>query len=95
MTQGKLSSAEQRMGKEDGGLARHSVECTGNIDWKGAKIVDRETGLRQRKVREGIESLRERHHGMRVLVNHDQLEMWKPILNDYFELERKHIFPRL
>ena len=53
-----ISSAEQRMGKEDGVLARHSVECTGNIDWEGAKIVGRETGLRQRKVREGIESLR-------------------------------------
>ena len=39
MVQGKLSSAEQRMGKEEGGLARHSVECTGNIDWDGAKIV--------------------------------------------------------
>ena len=71
MAQGKLSSAEQRMGKEDGGLARYSVECTGNIDWEGAKIVGRETGLRQRKVREGIESLRERHHGMRVLNNHE------------------------
>ena len=95
MAQGKLSSTEQRMGKEDGGLARHSVECTGNSDWEGAKIVGRETVLRQRKVREGIESLHERHHGMRVLNSHGQLEMWKPILNDYFELERKHIFPRL
>ena len=32
MAQGKLSSAEQRMEKEDGGLTRHGVECTGNID---------------------------------------------------------------
>ena len=75
MAQEKLSSAEQRMGKEDGALARHSVECTGNIDWEGAKIVCRETGLQQRKVREGIASLRERHHGMRVLNYHEQLEM--------------------
>ena len=36
------------------GLARHSVECTGNIDWEGAKRVGRETGLRQRKVREEL-----------------------------------------
>ena len=83
------------MGKEDGDLACHSVECTGNIDWEGAKIVGREMGLRQRKVREGIELLHERHHGMRVLNNHEQLEMWKPILNDYFELVRKHIFRRI
>ena len=29
MAQGKPSFAEQRMEKEDGGLARHSVEYTG------------------------------------------------------------------
>ena len=28
MAQGKLSSVEQRMGKEDRGLARHCVECS-------------------------------------------------------------------
>ena len=95
MAQGKLSSAEQQMGKKDRGLAPHSVECTGNIDWEGAKMVGRETGLRQRKVRERIESLRERHHGMRVLNNHERLEMWKPILNDYFELKKKTHFPAL
>ena len=37
-------------------------------------------GLRQRKVREGIESLRERHNGMEALNNHEQLETWKLIL---------------
>ena len=51
-------------------------------------LVSREMGLGQRKVHE-------RQHGMRVLNNQEQLEMWKPILNDYFELERRHIFPRL
>ena len=29
------------MGNEDGGLALHSVECTGNIDWDGAKITQK------------------------------------------------------
>ena len=70
------------MGKEDGVLARHSVECTGNIDWEGAKIVGRETGLRQRKVREGIESLRNDTMEWDFSTI-KQLKVWKPILNDY------------
>ena len=32
---------------------------------------------------------------MRVLNNHEQLEMWKPIPNDYFELRKKTYFPAL
>ena len=30
--------AKKRMGKEDGGLARHSVECTEGIDWENNSI---------------------------------------------------------
>ena len=55
---GKLTAAKERMGKEDGGLARHSVECTRGIDWENARILGIENRLRQRNVREGIESLR-------------------------------------
>ena len=42
---GKLESAEQRMGKEDGGLARHSVKCKGEIEWEKAEVVAMEKGL--------------------------------------------------
>jgi len=45
-------SAEKRMGKEDGGLARHTVECQSGVDWGNAEIVVRERGLKQRKVLE-------------------------------------------
>ena len=38
------------MGKEDGGLARHTVECQSGVDWGNAEIVARERGLEQRKV---------------------------------------------
>ena len=40
-----------RMGKEDGGLARHTVECQSGVDWGNAVIVARE-----REFSKGIES---------------------------------------
>jgi hypothetical protein len=40
-------------------LARHSVKCKGEIEWEKAEVIAMEKGLRQRKAREGIESLRE------------------------------------
>ena len=36
---GKLTAAKERMGKDYGGLARHSVECTRGIDWENARII--------------------------------------------------------
>jgi hypothetical protein len=30
----RMAVAEERMGKEDRGLARHSIECTEEIDWE-------------------------------------------------------------
>ena len=44
-------SHEKRISKEDGGLAWHTMN---------AEIVARERGLKQRKVLEGIEALRQR-----------------------------------
>ena len=57
------------MDKEDGGLARHTVECQGGVDWRNAEIVvrERERGLKQKKVLEGIESLRQKYRGMKVI----------------------------
>ena len=51
---------------------------------ENAEIVARERGLKQRKVLEGIESLRQRHYGMRVLNNFDHVDTWKPMLNSFF-----------
>ena len=51
---GNTLSAKKRMGKEVGGLARHTVECQSGVDWGNAEIVARERGLKQRKVLEGI-----------------------------------------
>ena len=68
----RLDAAEERMGKEDGVLARHSVDCGSEVDW-GKASVTCEYGLRQRKAREGIESLRERSNGKGILNNYEQL----------------------
>ena len=76
------------MGKEDGGLARHTTECQSDVDWGNAEIVARERGLKQRKILEGSESLRQRNYGMRVLNNFDHVDPWKPILNSFFDRER-------
>ena len=79
---------EKRTRKEAGGLARHTTECQSDVDWGNAEIVARERGLKQRKVLEGIESLRQRYYGMRVLNNFDHVDTWKPILNSFFDHER-------
>ena len=31
---GNIKSAVIRMGKEDGGIARHGTQCSKDIDWK-------------------------------------------------------------
>jgi hypothetical protein len=40
-----------------------------------------EKGLRQRKAREGIESLREQQSGRETLNNFEQLTEWRTVLN--------------
>ncbi len=87
---GRIAAANERMGKEDGGLARHSVNCLSEVDWKNTSIVSKECSLRQRKVKEGIESLREIHRGTNVLNSFESLTVWRPILNKYFDSE-KHL----
>ena len=37
-----------RMGKEDGGLARHTMECQSGVDWGNAEIVARERGSNEK-----------------------------------------------
>ena len=69
------------MRKEDGGLARHSVECLSEVDWQNTKIVSKECTLRQRKVKEEIDSLREMHCGKKVLNSFLSFTVWRPILD--------------
>ena len=43
------------MGKEDGGLAWHTMECKSGVDQGNAEIVTRQRGLKQGNVLKGIE----------------------------------------
>ena len=81
----RLTTAKERMGIEDGGLARHSVDCKKEIDWENTRILGLESRLRQRKVREGIESLRAMHSKKKVLNSFESLITWRPILDKYFD----------
>ena len=53
---GNIESAEVRIGKEDGELAKHSAQSAQGIDWKNSKVITTERIWKQRKVTEGIES---------------------------------------
>ena len=70
---GRIVVAKERMGKEDGGLARHSVECTEGIDWENTRVLKSEHRVRQRKVIEGIESLSVRNRKNEVLNSFESL----------------------
>ena len=78
----KLTAAKERMGKEVGGLAKHSVECKRNIDWENTCKLGGEDRLRPRKVREGIESLR-----TNLLL--------RPLLDKYFDRDNVNTQARL
>ena len=67
ITKGMITSAATTAGKGDVGLARHSITCKVDVDWEESKVIAFEHGLRQRKVREGIESLKEKYNGNSVL----------------------------
>ena len=84
MEAGKQEVAEKRMNTGDGGLARHAVTCERGINWEGAKIVGRERRWVQRKLLEGVESLRQRDHGVIPLNNYNQLEHWQSTLSRCF-----------
>ncbi len=77
---GRLMAAEERMGKENGGLVRHSVDCKKGIDWENAGV---ENTFRQRKVREGTESLRAMDSRKKVLNSFEPLITWRPVLDKY------------
>ena len=90
IAEGNHESAEKRMGTEDGGIAKHSVDCQHKHIWNESKIVARESAFTQRKILEGIESLRIRHKGIEVLNNHRQLHMWRPLLYEFFSSEKEN-----
>ena len=64
------------MGKEDGGIARHSTECSQDINWKKTKILVSEKSYKQRKVREGAESEKVKFRGKSPIDNYNHQDDW-------------------
>ena len=66
---GRNLSAQLRMGKYDAGLTRHSLECESTIDWDGAKILAEERNTKKRKIKESMETMKEKLKGKRDVLN--------------------------
>ena len=64
---GDMESATERMNSGDGGLAKHSTDCSKGINWEQSRIVGREKNTRQRKMLEGIETIKQKHRGRKPL----------------------------
>ena len=82
---GDTESAERRMNAGDGGLAKHSVECPNDINWEAAKITGRESGTMQRKMLEGVESLKDKYRGRTPLNSYNHLEPWQSTIYSFLE----------
>ena len=74
---GDLESATKRMNDGDGGLAKHSTECTQGIDWEHAKIVGKENNRTKRKMLEGVETIKQKHMGRKPLNSFNQMIQWQ------------------
>ena len=85
MEEGNTERAEQRMNENDGGLARHSTVCQEGIDWEHAKIIGREKGWTQRKMLEGVETVKEKARGHTPLNTCNQMDHWQPTIYLYME----------
>ena len=72
------------MNDRDGGLAKHAASCQQGIDWEQARIVGKEESWSQRKLLEGIETLRLRNQGVIPLNQYNQMDQWRGLLNSLF-----------
>ena len=61
----------------DGGLARHSTECTLGIDWDQSKIVGQEQDTTRRKMLERVETIKGKYKGLIPLYSYNQMEQWQ------------------
>ena len=72
------------MNERDGGLAKHATTCPQEVDWDNAKIIGKEESWTQRKLLEGIETLRKKSQGKIVLNQYNQMDSWKGVLSSLF-----------
>ena len=83
ITAGNMDRATNRMNDNDGGLAKHSTECAEGIDWEGSKIIGREEGRVQRKMLEGVETIKQKGMGREPLNIANQMESWKSTIYSF------------
>ena len=88
MEEGRPEAAEKRMNKEDGGLPRHGIECTSDVDWENVSILAIERDTEERKMREAIESEREKYGGGKILNHFRQIPHWDLTLDKFFQMEK-------
>ena len=74
---GNIENATKRMNDGDGGLARHSTECSHGINWEQSKIVGKERNTTQRKMLEGVETIKQKYKGRTSLNSYNQMEQWQ------------------
>ena len=84
---GKIESAQTRMNKADGGLAKHASKCSAGINWEGAKIVGREQKWTQRKHLEGIETLKQKNRGVTPLNIYNRMEQWQSVVYSFDDVK--------
>ena len=59
------------------------------IDWENAKIVAKEESWAQRKLLEGIETLRLKDKGVIPLNQYNQMDQWKGVLHTLFRNDER------
>ena len=91
--EGNITRATTRMNDRDGGLAKHATSCPQEIDWERAKIVGKEHNWTQRKLLEGIETLRQKNEGKTPLNEYNQLKSVPKVIAHFaFIANFFHIF---
>ena len=77
------------MNDRDGGLAKHASSCSQEVDWEHAKIIGKAENWTQRKLLEGIETLRQKNEGKIALNQFNQMEQWQGVLSTLFNYDVK------
>ena len=82
---GNVERATKRMNDRDGGLAKHATICQQGINWEEFRIINKEENWMQRKMLEGIETLRQKSKGKVPLNQYNQMDQWCGLLHSLFK----------
>ena len=66
--------AMERMNEQDEGLGKHITKDGEGINWKGSRIMERENGRTQRMMLEGVDTIKQKGMGKKVLNTCNQME---------------------